>query len=170
MFMPAKSTVTGVRVMGLAVAILPNKRPALRTVVVDDAGGAPTVAECFDIPASDEPLAAQLHSLARAADSRARSAGQIHRVVVRRADVPPRASNAEGPKLRLLAEGAVIAAVRDVVPAVDVGTGKDIGRWHGSNKQGADGAASAVLAPAGRDSKYVDAAAAALAGLALGPP
>lgn len=168
--MPSKSTVTGVRVMGLAVAILPNKRPALRTVVVDDANGTPAVVDCFDIPTSDESLAAQLHSMARAIDSRARGAGQLGRVVVRRADIPPRPSNAEGPKLRLLAEGAVIAAVRDVLPAIDVGTGKDIGRWHGSNKEGADGAARTMLETAGRDSRYVDAAAAALAGLALGAP
>lgn len=168
--MPSKSTVTDVLVMGLTVAILPNRRPVLRAVVVDDASGAPAVVDCFDIPTSDESLAAQLHSLARAIDSRARSAVQLDRVVVRRADVPPRPSNSEGPKLRLLAEGAVIAAVRDVLPAVDVGTGKDIGRWQGSNKKGADDQAKIMLEAAGRDSKYADAAAAALSGLALGAP
>ncbi len=169
--MPAKSTVADMRVMGLAVAILPNKRPSLRAIVVDDTGGSPTVVECFDIPTAAEPLAAQLHSLARAIDSRARGTGPIQRVVVRRADAPPRAIKAaEGPKLRLLAEGAVIAAVRDVVSAVDVGTGKDIGRWHGSSKTAVDTAGGALLATTGRDSKYVEAAAAALAGLELGVP
>lgn len=156
--------------MGLAVAIPTMKRPTLRAAVVDDASGTPIVVECFDIPAADESLAAQLHSLGKAIDSRVRGAGQIHRVVVRRADVPPRPSKAEGPKLRLLAEGAIIAAVRDVVPATDVGTGKDIGRWYGTGKESADGAAVTALRSAGKDGKYVEAAAAALAGIALGLP
>lgn len=168
--MSDKSTVTGVRAMGLAVTILTNRRPALRVVLVDDASGTPSIVDCSDIPASAESLAAQLHTLARAIDSRARGAGQVDRVVVRRADNPPRASNNEGPKLRLLAEGAVIAAIRDVVPVVDVGTGRDIGRWCGSNKEGADTAASNLLSAAGRDAMYVEAAAGAIAGLALGVP
>ena len=154
--------------MGLAVAILATKRPTLRGAVVDDAGGRPSVIDCFDIPAADEPLAGQLHSLGKAIDSRARGAGQLQRVVVRRADAPPMASKAEGPKLRLLAEGAVIAAVRDVVPATDVGTGKDIGRWHGTNKDGVDTAAMTLLTEAGKSSKYLEATAAALAGIVLG--
>jgi hypothetical protein len=156
--------------MGLAVTILTNRRPALRVVVLDDVSGVPQVIECSDVPAGAEALAAQLHALARSVDTRARGAGQIGRVVVRRADAPPRATNAEGPKLRLLAEGAVIGSVRDVVTTVDVGTGRDIGRWHGTNKVQVETAARTLLEAHGHDDKYVEAAAAALAGLALGNP
>jgi hypothetical protein len=166
--MVRQSTVNRMRAMGLAVAILPSKRPALRVVVLDDVAGPPQVVHCSEVLVAAEAVAGQLHFLARSVDSRARGVGNIDRVVVRRADTPPRATNAEGPKLRLLSEGAVIASVRDVVPAVDVGTGRDIGRWHSTNKDRVEAAARALLIAASEDERYVEAAAAALAGLAQG--
>lgn len=98
----------------------------------------------------------------------------MDRAVVRRADKPPRPSNADGPRLRLLAEGAVLAAVRGVVPDTRAGAGLDLGRWYGSDKAGVDAAGNAAVAAASVGAtvaarrQYGYAAAGALAGHAVG--
>jgi hypothetical protein len=153
------------RVAGVAVAIPTPNRPKTRLVVIEDA--TPGVIEIHaEFTADDVDLATQLHDAGEAVGSRLDGLG-VDRVVVRRADRPPRASNAEGPRLRLLTEGAVTAAARAEVVDTRVGTGKETGIWHGTNKATLDGAARAVLTASGLDEGYCDAAAAALAGLAL---
>ncbi|MHB1775721.1 MAG: hypothetical protein ACYCU7_07020 [Acidimicrobiales bacterium] len=117
-------------------------------------------------PGDDAELAVQLHDAAEAVKSRLQGL-EVDRVVVRRADRPPRPSNQEGPRLRLLTEGAVTAAARNVVVDTRIGTGKDTGSWHGTSKATVDAAAAAVLASSGLPDSYLEAAAAALAGLAL---
>ncbi len=153
-------------VAGIAVDIPSSGRPAVRLVVVDDSTGSPKIEATADFPGDDIPLPVQLHDASEAVRSRLDGLA-VKRVVVRRADRPPRASHAEGPKLRLLMEGAVVAAARSVVVDTRLGTGKDVGGWYGSNKAGAETAAASLLGSHGLKDTYVEATAAALAALAL---
>jgi hypothetical protein len=137
-------------------------------VVATDAGGAPAIEVVADFPADDAGMPVLLHDAAEAVRSRLDGL-QVDRVVVRRADRPPRASNADGPKYRLLMEGALTSAARSVVVDTRLGTGKDTGTWFRSNKAGIDAAANSMLKAASLHDRYLEATSAALAGLALGP-
>lgn len=156
------------RVAGVAVDVPSSGRPAARLVVATDAGGGPAIEVVGDFPGDDVELPVQLHDGAEALRSRLEGL-VVDRVVVRRADRPPRATNAEGPKLRLLMEGALTAAARSVVVDTRIGTGKDTGTWYGSNKAAVDAAADRLLKAVSLHPRYRDATSAALAGLALGP-
>jgi hypothetical protein len=155
------------RVAGIAVHIPGSGRPAARLVVVEDSGGAPAIEHVVDFSSDDAALPMQLHEAAGALRSRLKGLA-VDRVVVRRADYSP-ASNKEGPKLRLLMEGALTSAAFSVVPDTRIGTGKDAGAWFGSNKAGVEAEAEQMLSAASRERRYAEATSAALAGLALGP-
>jgi hypothetical protein len=155
------------RALGLAVELPKAGRPALRAVLLED-GLPPTavptladisVAETFEVPTSDDDRAVQLMDLAEAVSGRIRT---LHPdlVVVRRADQPPRASNAEGPRVRLLATGAVTAAARLLVVRTTLRTGKECGAAYGGGKNSVDTDAATLVG-----GTLVAAAAAALSGL-----
>lgn len=152
------------RVAGICVEITARGRPMARLVVVDDAAGAPTVDRVADFPSDNVDIATQLHDGAEAVKSRLTGLA-VDRVVVRRADRPPRPSNQEGPRMRLLMEGAIVSAARSVVIDTRVGTGKDTGTWFGSTKAGVDAAAESLLQAQRQPLPYKEATAAALAGL-----
>jgi hypothetical protein len=154
------------RVAGIAVHVPPNGRPAAHLIVLDDAGGSPAIEVHEDFPSDDVEVAEQLHDQAEAIRSRLRGL-RVDRVVIRRADRPPRASNREGPRRRLLAEGAIVSAARSVVIDTRLGTGKDTGEWHGSNKRGVDTASEQLLNANNMPSRFVEATSAALAALNL---
>lgn len=154
------------RVAGIAVDVPKTNRPVARLVVLSGSSAAPIVEANEVFSGDNADLATQLHDMAEAVRSRLQGLG-VDRSLIRRADRPPRANNNEGPRLRLLAEGAVISAARSVVVDTRVGTGKDTGTWFGSNKTGVDGAAGALLTTAGLPTSLVEATSAALAGLAL---
>jgi hypothetical protein len=154
------------RVAGIAVEIPSRGRPTARVVVATNASGLAVVDSVEDFTSDDADLATQLHDMAEAIRSRLQGL-TMDRVVLRRADRPPVPSNKEGPRLRLLFEGAVAAAARSVVVDTRVGNGKDTGAWFGSDKATVDVAAKTALSSAGKPSKYTEAAAAALAALAL---
>ncbi len=154
------------RVAGIAVHIPGSGRPAARLVVVEDSGGSPAIEEIVDFSSDDAGLPMQLHEAAGALRSRLKGL-EVDRVVVRRADYSP-ASNKEGPKVRLLMEGALTSAAFSVQPDTRIGTGKDAGGWFGSNKAGVEAEAERVLSVASRERRYIEAASAALAGIALG--
>ena len=156
------------RVAGIAVDVPTPGRPAGRLVVATDAGGSPAIEVVSDFPADDAEMPVLLHDTAEALRSRLEGL-RVDRVVVRRADRPPRASNADGPKFRLLMEGALTSAARSVVVDTRLGTGKDTGTWFGSNKAGVDAAANSLLQAVSLHDRYLEATSAALAGLALGP-
>ncbi len=137
-----------------------------RLVVLDDATGMTMIETSESFTSDDIDLATQLHDMAEAVRSRLQGLS-VDRVVVRRADRPPRASNADGPRLRLLMEGAVVSAARSVVVDTRVGSGKDTGTWFGSNKAGVDAAASRLLDRHGLAATYVEATSAGLAAIAL---
>jgi hypothetical protein len=134
--------------------------------VVTGSSGAPIVQVNEVFPGDAVDLATQLHDMAEAIRSRLQGLA-VDRSLIRRADRPPRPNNNEGPRLRLIVEGAVISAARSVVVDTRVGTGKDTGIWFGSSKAGVDAAAAALLSANGLAANLLEATSAALAGLAL---
>jgi hypothetical protein len=152
-----------VRVAGIAVDIPKTNRPVARLVVL---AGPAAVEATETFPGDDVDLATQLHDMASAVRSRLEGLA-VGRVIVRRADRPQRANNKEGPRLRLIVEGAVTSAARSVVVDTRLGTGKDAGAWYGLDKAGVDAAAAAVLTANGLAANLLEATSAALAGLAL---
>jgi hypothetical protein len=155
------------RALGLAVELPKTNRPSLRAVLLEDslrAGDVPTLAdmslvEVFEVPTADEDRATQLADLAEALSGRIRTL-KPDLVVVRRADIPPKASNTEGPRVRLLGTGAVTAAARLLVVQTSLRTGKECGAAYGGGKANVDTDAETLVAKT-----YVAAAAAAMAGL-----
>ena len=117
-------------------------------------------------PSDAVDLATQLHDTAEAIRSRLEGLG-LARAVVRRADRPPRARDTDGPKLRLLMEGAVTSAARSIVVDTVIGTGADTGAWFGSNKADLDAVARRLVNQHGLHTRYTEAVGAALAALRL---
>lgn len=153
------------KTLGIAVAM--KAKPVLSFVLLDDHAdvhdfGAVTLEETFEVPLEDRALAAQLGEAAKAVRGRVRSLAP-DAVVVRRADRPTRASNQEGPRKRLLIEGAVTSAAYAEVLDTSLLTGKECGQAHGSDKASVDGQAALLV-----KMKYREAAAAALARLCDG--
>lgn len=142
------------------------KRPSVRVVVLDDESGTPVIEKVEDIPSAAVDVVEQLHHAAKAVESRLKGL-QVERVVVRRADFSNQQGKTEGPRLRLLVEGAATNAARTAVLDTRLGTGKDIAQWCSATKDDLDDEAAALVAAAGEHSRYVEAAAAALAGLRL---
>lgn len=151
---------------GIAVKMLSPGRPSIRLVVVTET---PAIAvETSEVFSSDHAdLAEQLHDTAEAIRSRLVGLG-VDRVFVRRADRAPVPSSQEGPRIRLLTEGAIVSAARSVVVDTHVGTGKDAAGWHGSKKAQLDDAASALASAHGLNGTiYAEAVGAGLAALSI---
>lgn len=148
------------RSVGVCVHIPTKGRPAARVVVLDGSWGTATVIDSFDLTSSKDDLATVLYDLARGLRSHLSGLG-ADRVVIRRADVGKVASRHEGPRLRLLAEGALAEAARDEVEDVLVLPGKDLAtRSPAQSKADLDGEAKKLV---GTDT--FEAAGAALSGL-----
>src|SRR3954453_6018343 len=109
------------RVAGLAVKMLTGHRPAVRFVVLDSSSSPATVEACEEFTSDDVDLPTQLFEISKAVGSRLKGL-QGEGAVVRRADTPPRANNQDGPRLRLLAEGAAASATRAEVVDTRIGT------------------------------------------------
>src|SRR5688572_24609242 len=118
------------RVAGIAVGMAAKNRPSVRLVVVSNVPvvGIETAEE---FPSVRDDLPEQLHDAAESIRSRLLGLA-VDRVVVCRADHSPVPSAAEGPRRRLLMEGAITSAARSVVVDTRLGTGKDAGLWFGS--------------------------------------
>jgi|tagenome__1003787_1003787.scaffolds.fasta_scaffold20909378_1 hypothetical protein len=154
------TTISGMRVMGIAVHIPSRGRPAADVVVLEGSWGAVTHQTTFELTSAHDDLPAVLRDLAAGLSSRL-SGLAVDRVVVKRADKPARPNNYLGPKTRLLAEGAITATARATVDHVVLADGKDLAAaCPVANK-------AALIAEARRavPGAPEDAAAAALAGL-----
>jgi hypothetical protein len=154
--------------MGLAIDMPAKNRPALRAVLLRDphpSATAPaltevTVEDIFEVPtASSEDRATQLKDLAETASGRIRTL-RPDIVVVRRADWSRMSSNQDGPRIRLMATGAVAAAARLLVPRTTIRDGRECGVAYGANKESVDKDASTLVV-----ARLREAAAAALSGL-----
>lgn len=137
------------RTIGLAVEMKAS-RPTLSVVALDDGDGSPVLAGWFELTSADDDLATQLHALHASVVTRMKELMPADRAVVRRADASPPGVGAKEPvKLRLTAEGTVIAAVRECLTDVRVAAGVDLGRWYRSNKATLDADALALVESAG---------------------
>lgn len=159
--------------LGIAVDMPSKGRPALRAVLLKDPLPATSVpklsdvslVEVFEVPTVVDDLATQLADLSQAVTGRVQSL-KPDLIVVRRADQPPRATNQEGPRYRLLATGAVTAAARLLVPGTSLRTGKECALAYGNKKEALDADARTLVAK----NQHIEAAAAALTGLVADRP
>lgn len=148
---------------GVAVAVT-DGRPVVRVVVLDDHATVPLdlsvveVVDVFEIKSDQPDLATVLGEASKAVGGRLRSISP-DRVVVRRAETPARPSNTEGPRKRLLVEGAVVGAAYQVLHEVVIRSGRDCGAAYGKKKDDMDADARSLVEP-----RYVEAASAALSG------
>ena len=153
------------RTAGVAVAMASRGRPTTYLVIADDSGGTVRIYASDKFPAdASADLATRLLDTAEAVRSRLQGL-EVARAVVRRADRPRQANNKDGPRFRLLMEGAVTSAARGVVVDTVIGTGADTGAWYGTSKRDLDSAAGRLVADAGLHEDYTEAASAALAAL-----
>jgi hypothetical protein len=117
----------------------------------------------FDLKVDEADLAQQLGTVAEHVRGEVRSIAP-DRVVIRRADMPQRASNAEGPRFRLLLEGAITSAAQSQVGDTVLRGGKSCAAVFARNttrdQLDAHGASLGV------QKKNIEAAAAALSALA----
>lgn len=159
------------RALGIAVKIDGKKATVVGVVVDDELGpdddhdiARAKVTDSFN--PSFEPVteAQQLREAHKAVRSRV-EALRPDAVIIRRADWSAQASRQEGPRLRLLVEGAIAAAAHDVEPNTHVRTGKDCGTAHGTDKATLDSAAQGI-----QGGRYREATAAALSGLVANRP
>lgn len=161
------------RTLGLAVEIR-DSRPALSVTALDDVSGVPVISGWFELTSAAEDLPSQLHVLHASVVTRVKELLPADRAVLRRADAQPRGVAATEPvKLRLIAEGAVLAAVRELLVDVRVAPGVDLGRWRGSDKAALDAEALSLVTAAnvvrlvGERKRLAQAVGAALAGLSV---
>jgi hypothetical protein len=152
---------------GIAVEMKRPKRPTARVVLLDDLGLTPDandlsrlqVVDSFELTSADEDFPAILAGFAQ--DLRGRLRGRsLDAATVRRADTT-RLSNADGPRYRLLAEGALTAAMRELVPRTRLRTGLAVAQAWGAPKASVDALAATLPLP----TVYAEATAAALASL-----
>jgi hypothetical protein len=154
------------RALGVLVWMAGKDDPRARAVVIDGSPGAWAVVAAWDVGTRQAELAGTLAEMAEALASRARGL-DVNRALVRRADRGARASNQEGPRTRLLAEGAIAGALRRVVADTYLRDGKACATLLGKDKQTLDDEAEASLTASGQDAKYAEACAAAVAALAV---
>lgn len=145
------------RCIGVGVRIV-GGRPRARVVVLDGSRSAPVDAEHFEATTQAADVVEQIHELAASISNRVLGL-RPDRVMVQRADYFKIASNAEGPRTRLLAEGAIASAVRAKAPDTRCLVGRDVAIEAGVTKDALKAEAANVIA--GDD--YLDATCAALA-------
>jgi hypothetical protein len=112
------------KVMGICVSVK-DKRPTAFCVVMDGSKTQPTNITTVKLTTSETDIAGQLVDLARGLTNYLGNLG-VSSLVVRRADIPAMASNTEGPRTRLLCEGALVAASREAVPETRLLNGRDV--------------------------------------------
>lgn len=151
--------------MGVAVKMVATS-PVARVVVMDGLPGSPTVVAAFEVSTPQKERADEITEMGEAIASRATGLG-VNRVIVRRADQSQRPSNSEGPRVRLLCEGAITAALRAKHSTTILRTGQQAGTVFGADKAAMDAAGLAALTARGHSAKYSEAAGAALAALSL---
>jgi len=146
------------RSVGIEVTIPSKERPAASVVVLEGTPSNPVLVDEIPLTSSADVLPTMLLDLANGLES-ALSGLNADRVVIRQAGFS-RASNFKGPKIRRMAEGALVVAARRKCTDVIVDEAKDLAGRAGLPNQAALDAAGAAICPGQQNS-----AAAALAGL-----
>jgi hypothetical protein len=150
------------RSVGVLVRLRSKGRPAAYIVALDGTWSNPVFVDAFELTSVHTDISEQLYDLATGLSSHLAGLN-ADRVVVRRADRATTPSNSEGPRVRLLAEGALTAAARAAVGQVVLLNGKDLAILSpAANRDALDAHAAAKL-----QDLRADVAAAALVGLAV---
>lgn len=154
--------------LGIAVALPTPGRPVVRAVLLEDALGSTEVPQLSDVSVVDEfefttteedwaHICRQYH---RDTDARVSSLAP-DAVIVRRADFHRDRGNNDGPRLRLIVEGAVTAAATAHVANTHLRTGAACAERYGSSKVAMDADGRGLASKA----IWKEAAGAALSGL-----
>jgi hypothetical protein len=157
------------RAIGLAVDMPKPARPVVHFVVLDDPHGAADAAALADVTSFDafplktaEAQWSQMTSQFFQEVSARVSTLSPDVIVVRRADVFRKGRVGDGPRLRLVVEGAITAAAMSHLPGnTHLRTGADCATKYGKSKDEMDADASSLAT----HKNYVEAVAAALSGL-----
>lgn len=157
------------RLVGIAVKLETPGRPTARGILIEPGSPDATIVDSFVFTGDDVDFARQLFDLSQATRSRM-DALKPDRVVIARADFSQHASREDGPKLRLLAEGAIAAAAREIVVETALATGLEIGQWDGTSKDEVKAKAKAMLQAARLPQKWLEATMAAIGALAAHHP
>lgn len=152
--------------LGVAAEMSKPRRPTVflvlinatsSTVDLNDLSSLPTATHVFTSADEDFPSILNHVSVDVRGWLRDRS---VEAATVRRADKRRQASNSDGPRYRLLTDGAVTAAVREMVEVTHLRTGTEIASAWGSSLTPADMDSYGLQVVS--DSAYAAAAAAAL--------
>lgn len=152
--------------LGIAVAISSNGRPAAKLVLLSGTSSSSTVGAAESISGPDLALASQIAEMSQAIKSRV-LALEPDRVVVRRADRAQRPTNLEAPRTRLLVEGAITVVCYEVNSETTLDTGKGLGRAAGLDKTVVDKSALEMLIAESHAQAFGPACAAAIMGLKI---
>lgn len=151
------------KVLGIAVRVS-NRKSTVRLVLLEGDGGADettaTLMETVTVTGDEEVWASHVGNAASTVRGHAKSI-RPDVVVVRRADQAPQGRNSDGPKLRLMIEGGIVAACRDDISDVRVLNGRECGKARGTTKDDLDARAGSIVTKS-----FTEAAAAALSALA----
>jgi hypothetical protein len=145
---------------GICVHLPKKGRPEALVALIEGSWESPTVTRTLNLTSPKTDLATILSDLGKSIESHL-SGVEVDRVVVRRADFQARQGSKEGPKIRLLAEGAIAAFAKSHVEDVLVLTGKELAdRSPAGSKDSLDAKGAELVGD-----EYGQAAAAALVGI-----
>jgi len=155
--------------LGISIDLPTQMRPVIRAVLLRDPFDVSQVPRLADVTVEDEfDLTSPEDDWAKlASDYFQAVSGRVSTltpniVIVRRADMPKRPNNYDGPRLRLVVEGAVCAASYEHVTNTHLRTGTACANaYHRSEKATLDAHGKGLVQRGNRG----DAAAAALSGL-----
>jgi len=148
-----------IRSLGIDVGFGRPGRPTAHAVLVEGTQQAPTLVDSFELTSVHADVATLLFDLV--AGLRSWLSGSTPDVVViSRADFFRMGKNTEGPRIRLMAEGALGGAARETVTDTLIKAGKDVAAMTGMSKADLEAHALATMPTA-----HVGAASAAIAGL-----
>ncbi|GJM37901.1 MAG: hypothetical protein DHS20C19_12680 [Acidimicrobiales bacterium] len=128
-----------------------DRYPTVAVAVLTGARNAPTLIEEFALVPQGEDLSARVTDLGSAFSNRVEGLN-ADVVVVRRADRPQRPSNTEGPRERLLAEGALAYAAASSGADVVLLCGRDLASQAGTSKASLDEEAEAMFGSGPKES------------------
>lgn len=128
--------------LGVRVHII-SKKPSIAVVVLEGTKSAPTLVESFLLTTSEKEIVGRINDLSSALGSRLDGLS-ADGVAIRRADFS-RASNTEGPKTRLLVEGALVQVSCGRVEATVCASGRDLAQTCGIKKDDLDSEGNALI-------------------------
>ena len=149
------------KVLGIAVRVS-NMRSTTSLVLLEGTKGSEVgavVLDALQVTGGDTDWATHVGNIAQAVRGHVQSICP-DAVIVRRADQAPHARNSDGPKVRLLIEGGVVAVCMDVTAEVRIRSGKECGKALSTTKDDLEDRAESLV-----DRRFAEAAAAALSAL-----